>query len=131
MNFRSFAAMGITIAAIMPFMALAIKSSSINLDRAQRGHQFIMPVLALLYCIPAIVIINRIAEGLIRLMEVLGRLVRLIPVWGEVISRLMSNICSFFHMGYGMQILCNTLLMASFCIFKRIALPYIEKYWSR
>lgn len=131
MNFRSFVAVVRTIASTIPFIALAMQSRSINFERKERRYQFIMPVLAVIYCIPAILTIDRIASIFIRLTDMLSNIVRGIPRLGEILSWGFSNMYSFFHTGYGIQFLCNVILMSSFCLFKRMVLPFVKKLWIR
>ena len=42
------------IVATIPFVVMSLRSSKINLKREFRGHQFLLPFLAIIYCIPAI-----------------------------------------------------------------------------
>lgn len=119
------------IISVIPFVALALRSRKINLNRKQRGHQFIMPFLALLYCIPMMLLINQIATMLVGVLRMLGVLIGFIPIIGSPVSAVINELYSILHLGYGIQIFCNTVLMAGFCILKRIALPVIKKWWSK
>lgn len=116
---------------VIPFVLLAVRSKKINLNRRQRGHQFILPFLALIYCIPMMFLISQVTMTLIALLRTLGNLIGLIPIIGEPISVLINKLYSVLHLGYGIQIFCNTVLMAGFCLLKRIVLPVIKKWWSK
>ena len=119
------------IAATTPFVIMSLRSGKINLERKYRGHQFIMPLLAVIYCIPVILFIDQIAIALIKLVGFLSRIVSFIPLIGRTINRMMDNLYSTLQMGYGVQLLCNTAVMTAFCGVKHAALPIINKLWTK
>ena len=49
------------VSATIPFVLMTLRSGQINLKREYRGHQFIMPLLAVLYCLPTMFAVNKIA----------------------------------------------------------------------
>ena len=124
-------ALRMAVIAVLPFIALALRSKKINLGRKERGHQFIMPILAVIYSLVSMLAMSKIAVGLIRLTKILINIATLIPAVGESFGSTLNNLYQSFHMGYGIQILCNTILMAVFCTFKHAALPVIRKVWRR
>ena len=119
------------VAASTPFILMTLRSSKINLPKAYRGHQFLLPIIAIVYCLIIIVSVNKIALGLIRLVDVVTSLVSFIPVVGGVLNRWGSTFSNVLHMGYGVQLFCNTVVMTAFCGVKHAALPILNKFWTR
>lgn len=119
------------IAAATPFVLMSLRSGKINLEPRYRGHQFIMPIVAFLYCIPIMLFVDQIAIGLVRLVGTITRLTAMIPVVGRTINRMMSRLYETLELGYGVQLLCNTVVMTAFCAMKRIVLPLVKKWWTR
>lgn len=131
MTFRSFAGIMALIASVIPFVLITLRSSRINLPRAERGHQFLMPILAIIYCIPTMLTVNHIADIMIRLTQFFANIVQFVPGIGGILNRFFERVYSAMHLGYGVQLAANTMVMAGFCIFKQAALPILRKLWSR
>ena len=117
--------------ATLPFVGMAFRSSKINLQREYRGHQFLLPFLAVAYCIPTMLFVNRIALFIIKLLEFLISVTNLVPFAGSTFYRIFSMLFAKLRIGYGIQLLCNTVIMAAFCGVKRAALPIIDKWWMK
>lgn len=115
----------------VPFVLLCLHSSRINLKRSQRVRQYLMVFLAVAYCVPTLILVDRILNGLIVLIRWLAGLTGLIPGIGAVVSRLLSLALDYLLRGYGVQMLANTVLVAAFCIFKRFALLACKKLYER
>lgn len=124
---------GITkiIVATIPFVVMSLRSSKINLKREFRGHQFLLPFLAIIYCIPAMIFVDQIAITMIKLVNVLSRLSGFIPGVGPMIHKAIDRLYSTLHLGVGVQLLCNTAIMTVYCGVKRIALPIVNKWWTK
>ena len=50
---------------LAPFILLALLNMKANLKKEYRSCQFLMPIITLVYCIIAVVFLNRISEWLI------------------------------------------------------------------
>lgn len=131
MNLLNVAAFTRIILSTIPFVLMTLRSSHINLEHKYRGHQFLMPLIAAIYCIPLMFTANRIAERLVAGMRMLTSVMTFIPVVGPVIRNFLGGVYNVLNMGYGIQLLCNTAVMAGFCVLKEIALPIIKRWWSR
>ena len=131
MTFRSFAGIMALIASVIPFVLITLRSSRINLPRAERGHQFLMPILAIIYCIPTMLTVNHIADMMIRLTQFFANIVQFVPGIGGILNRFFERVYSAMHLGYGVQLAANTMVMAGFCILKQVAIPILRKLWSR
>ena len=116
--------------ATIPFVLMTLRSGQINLKREYRGHQFIMPLLAVLYCLPAMFTVNKIAGAAVKAIRMSTRFLTLIPVAGAALSGFVNKIYSALSVGYGIQILCNTVIMTGYCVFKQCALPIINRWWK-
>ena len=57
------------ILAILPFVILCFASKKVNLPKTDRSKQFLMPVIALIYVIVAMILMNSINEWLIKLIN--------------------------------------------------------------
>lgn len=117
-------------AATLPFIFLCMRSKKINLERKYRSHQFILPIIAVLYCAISMIAITKIEIGVAKFIGFLTNYVGLIPIIGGILHKIFDFLNNLFHMGYGVQLMCNTALMAGFCIVKRLALPAIKRWWS-
>lgn len=115
----------------VPFVLLCLHSGKINLKRSQRVAQYPMVFLSVVYCVPAVLMIDRILNGLMELVRWLAALAGLIPGVGAVLSGLLSMALAHLLQGYGVQMLANTALVLAFCLFKRIALPVCKKLYQR
>lgn len=116
--------------ATIPFVLMTLRSGQINLKREYRGHQFIMPLLAVLYCLPTMFAVNKIAGTAVEAIRMSTRFLAMIPVVGTALSGLVGRIYSALSIGYGIQLLCNTVIMTGYCIFKQCALPIIDRWWK-
>lgn len=119
------------IVATVPFVIMSLCSSKINLQREIRGHQFVMPLIAIIYCIPMMLLVNQIAEFIIHLVSFLMSISGFIPFIGGAIQRLFGSLYSVLHVGYVIQLFCNAVIMTAFCGVKRVALPLIKKWWIK
>ena len=110
---------------------MTLRSGNINLEHKYRGHQFLMPLIAFVYCIPLMFTANRVAEGLVGAVKAVSAVASFIPGVGGPLRRLIEKAYSVLDLGYGIQLLCNTVVMTGFCVLKQIVLPIIKRWWSR
>lgn len=104
--------------AVLPFVLLCFADMKANLDKSIRDRQFLMPVVALIYDVIAIILANKVCEWLLKL-------IRNIPVWlskihptvGAIAEKLLGSI----NWTYGIFILANFVLLAVYLIVKKSA----------
>jgi len=70
--------------ALLPFLYLCRRNENANLDKSERSHQFLMPVVALVYTIVAMFFIGWLNEKLLWL-------VRQIPIWLMALAALLPE----------------------------------------
>lgn len=105
-----------SLAAVLPFILLCLRTSKINLPRKQRCDQYLCAFAALLYCIPAMIWTDKIAVGIVVLVRRISSLLTMVPFVGNLLARLVQKL----NLGYGVQLLANTVIVAGFCAVKRI-----------
>lgn len=113
-----------------PFLIISLLSSRINLKRSKRGKQFLMLIISFLFCLPGMIFSENLANMLVRLVSYLPGLLVGIPIIGNALAVFFNNLYAALNTGYGVQLLCNTVLMAAFCIVKALALPALERVWT-
>ena len=55
--------------ALLPFVLLCLAGSKVNLSKSERSRQVLMPVLALVYVIAAMLLLNNINEWILALLD--------------------------------------------------------------
>ena len=103
-------------AAIMPFILILLLSGRVNLTKSKRSRQFIMPLIALIYCIVALVYAEKINEWISYGIALLGQFIPFIEKLN--ISKWLIYIF-------------NTVIAVAFLIVKGILLPIISLIWSK
>lgn len=98
----------------LPFMALCLANSKINLNKSNRSRQFLMPIIALVYSIIGIIFMNQINDFLI---EVFDWLSQNIPFMGNI-----SWTSSAIY-------ILNTVFVVGFIAIKGALLPVIDRIW--
>lgn len=70
-----------SVAAVLPFILLCLRTSKINLPRKQRCDQYLCAFAALLYCIPTMIWADKIAVGVVTLLRRISTLLAMVPLW--------------------------------------------------
>lgn len=104
------------IVAIAPFVLLSLLISRANLSKANRSRQVAMPLIALAYCIVALLYLDPLWEAIRRGLTFVGRYL-------PIVYR--------FNWSYWMMFLANIALMAGFALLKTICLPLMSALGSR
>ncbi len=104
-----------TILGISPFLILCLANSKINLNKTNRSRQFLMPIIALIYCIIGVVFFDFINNLIFRLFNWIGQYIPYLKTisWQSV-----------------MVYVFNVALVLGFIIVKGIALPIISGIWK-
>ena len=98
------------------FLLLCIAALKLNLKREDRAKQFLMPILALIYCVLAVVFMND-------LYLLLDRGIRFLEKHLTFISGL--------HLHQYLIYLVNALTVLGFILIKAIALPVMKNVWEK
>jgi len=101
---------------ILPFILLCLLTKAVNLNKTNRGRQFLMPFIALVYCILAIVFLDKIND---LLMKLINLLIGLLPILEKI------------NWDYGLIYLSNTILVLVFIIVKGLILPMLSGTWGK
>ena len=99
----------------LPFAALCLANSKINLHKANRSRQFLMPVVALVYSIIGLVLMDKINNALIEIFNWLGQK---LPFMADI------------HWESVAIYVLNVILVVGFIIIKGILLPILNKIWQ-
>lgn len=103
-----------TVLKILPFFLLCLLNRKINLNKANRGRQFLMPVIAFLYSILGVVFLERINALLIQLIN-----------WASAYIPQLSKIAVEAALPY----IFNTALILVFILIKTVLLPVLNGIW--
>ncbi len=134
-----------TFLAFLPFLLFAGLNAKANLKRPMRSRQFLMPVVALLYCLTAVVLFERWEEPCIQLVN---RLPELVMAMGSGLSGLMDGQlepvgAALIRFGeqlgpmleqadktYILLVVYNTSAMLVYLPFKRILAAIMRRKWK-
>ena len=125
------------ILSILPFVLLCFVSQKVNLPKAERSKQFFMPVIALLYVVVTMILMNHINEWLINLLNSL-------PVWiaslaefswmpeqvGSVcnqISGYISSLLAKMNLAFWIFFIANTVMILVYMVLKKICIKIMSK----
>ena len=114
----------------MPFLIISLLSASIHLGWQLRGRQFLMPIIALLFCIPCMLVTDYLAALFVQLLGKIAGFLAGIPLIGSFLSSFLWNMYNTLMTGAGVQLLCNSILMAAFCLLKLAVLPILKRRWT-
>ena len=98
------------------FILLCTAAMKINLNRTDRAKQFLMPVVALVYSVIALIFLNQIYSEVIRVIQFMGGII-------PAVSRL--NLQKY------LVYLVNVQMAAGFLVVKAIVLPILKRIWER
>ena len=100
---------------ILPFFLFCLTNLKINLNKSNRGRQFMMPVITLVYCIIAVIFLERISVLVLNLIYLFAQYISII----ELLNPEMLVIYAV-----------NILLVMGNMLLKSIILPVLNKIWS-
>lgn len=118
---------------VVPFLLLVLLGCKVNLKRQERYKQFLMPVLAAVFCLIAMIGLGYFYDLALEFLRALPGMVRRFAVWLMPISpalgvhvsefaRLFQYWFNTLDLPYWAFYMANILLMALFLVFKSIAL---------
>jgi subtilisin family serine protease len=104
-----------TLLAIIPYFLFLLSSFKINLSKSKRSRQFILPFIALIYCIFAMYYANKA-----------NKLITSIIAWISYYAPFIA-----LNLNKWLIYIFNTVIVVGFLILKGILLPIISKVWSK
>ncbi|MDR1159087.1 MAG: S8 family serine peptidase [Syntrophomonadaceae bacterium] len=102
--------------ALAPFIIILLLSSRVNLSKPQRSRQFILPFVAFIYCIIAVVFTNKVNEWIISAFA-----------W---LSHYMPFI-AHINLTKWLIYIFNAVIAVAFLIVKGILLPLVSRVWRK
>ncbi len=100
---------------ISPFVLFCLAGSKINLSKPNRGRQFLMPIITLIYCIVAVIFLDKLSTLVIKILDFIGN-------YFPIIDSLNIEILIIYAV--------NILLVMGNMFLKSIILPILNKIWS-
>ncbi len=120
-----------TVAAVTPFVVMTLLSSRVNLKRRYRGHQFLLPLVAVIYCIVMIFATNSVADWIAKMLDSVIKPLSHLPLIGNNVQWVLNKFAGILRGGYHVQLIANTLIMTIFCAVKGIMLPITKRVWDK
>lgn len=104
-----------TVLGVLPFLVLCFASAKTNLNKANRSRQFLMPIIALVYCILGVVLLDTINNWIFKLFNWLGQYLTFLQnvSWQSIVTFVL-----------------NAVLVLGFLVIKGITLPIISGIWK-
>ena len=104
-----------TVLGVLPFLILCFASAKINLNKANRSRQFLMPIIALIYCIVGIVLLDKINNWIAKLFVLLSQYITFLQgvSWQAIATYVL-----------------NAVVVLGFLAVKGVSLPIINGIWS-
>ena len=104
-----------TVLGVLPFVAMCLAVSKTNLNKANRSRQFLMPFIALAYCIVAVIFLDTINTFIFDLFNWLRKYIPFLRnvAWQSIVTFVM-----------------NTALVVVFNLLKGVCLPILSGIWK-
>ena len=104
-----------TVLGVIPFVILCFASAKTNLNKANRSRQFLMPIIALIYCVLGVLLLDTINDLVFKLFKWLGQYLKFLQhiSWESIAIYVM-----------------NAILVLGFIFIKGIVLPIISGIWK-
>ena len=123
--------------AILPIVILCLASRKNNLPKPERTKQFPMPIIAIVYVIIAMLLMNTLSEWLLNLIGGLpAKIMSLISIFGVVgklasgltgIGNTLTSLLSSLNLNLWVFFIANIVIMVVYLIVKRISIKIIRK----
>lgn len=107
--------LGKMILGVVPFILVCAVNSKINIHKPNRARQFLMPIITLVYCIAAVVLLDKIAA-------LVNMLIAYIEPYFPIIGAL--------HIELLVTYLLNILLVVGNMLLKAVCLPILNAAWT-
>ncbi len=123
--------------AILPFVLLCIWNAKANLPKTERSKQYPMPLLALIYVIAAMLLLNTVNEWLLGLLNKIPKWIMAlselsfmpekIGEYIEKFSRLVEEFIRGLNLNFWMFFITNTAIMLVYIYVKKLAAAIMNK----
>ncbi len=123
--------------AILPFVLFCFASKKVNLSKSDRSKQFLMPIIALVYAVVAMLLMNRINEWLIKLIENIPKWIAALAdfSWmpakiGAVFTQIgsfLNSILAELNLNFWIFFISNTVILLVYMFVKKICISIISK----
>ena len=123
--------------AIVPFVVLCFVCAKVNIVKTQRSKQFLMPVIAVLYSIFALIMMNKLNTWILRfiknipkwIMSLAG--VEFLPAQLQepiaIVGNYINNFLDSLNLTFWVFFITNALIIAVYLIVKKIAIMIMAK----
>lgn len=112
----------------VPFILLCLLNAKMNLKKQVRSRQFLMPLIAVIYCIFALVFMNdicvRLADFMVRLTEKIAEF----PYMGAALAKKMRQVD--WYSSYIIAYVVNAVLLLAYYIVKKISTIFMNIKFS-
>ncbi len=129
------------IIAILPFVVLCIASVKVNLPKPDRSKQFLMPIIALVYVVAAMLLMNNINEWLLKLIKNLPKWITSlvgfswIPDQINAIFTQLGNLLASFlgkiNLSFWIFFVSNTAMIVIYMVVKKACIGIMNNSISR
>jgi len=123
--------------AILPFVALCFASKKVNLPGPERSKQFAMPIIALVYVIAMMLLMDSINDGLISFINNIPKWITKLASFswmpaqiGSVlgyVSNFITSILKNLNLGFWIFFISNTVMITAYLAIKKVCLKIIQK----
>ncbi len=123
--------------AILPFVLLCLAGVKVNLSKTERSRQVLMPAVALVYVIVAMLLLNNINEWLLQLLDNIPKWIAALAdvSWmPEAVGNVLVQVADFIRellkkleLSYWIFFISNTVLITVYLLLKKIALGIMQK----
>lgn len=125
------------IIAILPFVVLCFVSIKVNLSKSERSKQFFMPIIALIYAVIAMLLMDNINDWLLKLIKKLPKWIALLVgfSWmpeqiGEIFSQIglaVESLLNKFNMSFWIFFVSNTVIILVYLVIKKACIEIMSK----
>lgn len=122
---------------ILPFVILCLAGKKLNLPKIDRSKQFFMPVIALVYAIVGMLLMDSLNEWIIKLMNNLSKWILALSgsSWmptqvGNVIGRIgrfVRSLIAGLNLNFWVFFVANTVMILAYMVLKRICIQIMSK----
>lgn len=100
---------------VIPFVILCLANSKINLNKANRSRQFLMPIITLIFCVLGVVFLDTVNTWIFKLFTLLGKYIPFLQKvsWQAIVTYVL-----------------NAVLVLGFIVLKSVLLPILSGIWQ-
>ncbi len=113
--------------AILPFVVVCLSAKKVNLSKADRSKQFIMPFVAIIYVIVAMLLMKPLNSGIIALFGWLPKLLGGLSILGGA-SSILSALLGGLNIKFWAFFISNIVIMSTYLSLKKTCLVFIKKF---